>query len=72
MQAESSQHFEPTSSGDGQSATFEIASHPFSFQGQIQQGRTHRAANMRPFPDAADTWSGIFCLSKERMILHGD
>jgi hypothetical protein len=47
MKAEPSQHFALPKLGNGQSATVEILDHPFSFQGNIQQGRTDRATHMR-------------------------
>jgi len=39
VKAEASLHFAAANSGDGQSATVKILEHPFSFQGDVQQGR---------------------------------
>src|ERR1700730_16856130 len=48
VQAAASQHLALAGSGDGKSAPVEILDPPFSFQGGVQQGRTGRAADMRP------------------------
>lgn len=48
MKAEAGLHFAPARFGDGQSAAVEILNHPFSFQGDVQESRTDRAADVRP------------------------
>lgn len=46
IKAEPRLHFASAKFGHGQGATVEILDHPFSFQGNIEQGSADRATDM--------------------------